>query len=147
MLTSEIKTIDGISFEVTQFPAMRGFALLAKLLKLLGPAIGALGSVQGISADTDISAIGPALSTAFMSLDPDQASALALDILKCTAATISDEKGMRRVELSSSQSVDLVFSSRLKTMLQVLVFAVQVNYRDFFSGSVPSAPTIPKAAS
>ncbi len=61
MLKKDSKDIDGLSYTTVQFPAMYGFGLLARLAKSVGPALGAL---SGVSPDTDLATVGPALSTA-----------------------------------------------------------------------------------
>lgn len=148
METSSLKTedqeIDGLTFRVVQFPAMYGFALLARLAKCIGPALGALGSVS----PDDTSAMAPALREALSTLDPDEAQKLALEILKSTSVLLPKAGGeVARVELSDKTKIDLVFSGRLKTMFKVLGFSVRVNFSDFVSGNVlgqdvPKVPTL-----
>lgn len=137
-LKSEDQEIDGLTFRVVQFPAMYGFALLARLAKCIGPALGALGSI----APDDMAAMAPALRDALATLDPDEAQKLALEILKCTSVLLPKGGGeVVRVELTDKTKIDQVFSGRLKTMFKALGFAVRVNFSDFVSGSVPGTDT------
>ncbi len=147
MIKQETKVIDGISFTTQQFAAMRGFTLLGKLVKVVGPALGAL---SGAGADTELSTMGPVIAGALSGLDPDAAAALALEILSGTVAQIDTDKGVRNVTLNTRENVDLVFMGKLRTMFNVLGFAISVNYQDFGVGSgagllAPATPT-PSAA-
>lgn len=137
MLKTETKTIDDLTVETTQFPAMRAFTLLGKLVKVAGPALGAL---SGVDASTDLTTLGPVIASALSDLDPDAATTLALEVLASTVAKLETPTGIRNVALNSRENIDLVFSSRLRTMFQVLGFAISVNYRDFIPGSAPAAP-------
>jgi hypothetical protein len=140
VLKTETTTIDGILFTTTQLPAMRGFELLARLVKMIGPALGALTSADPTA---DLSAMAPALAGALTNINPQEASALVVDIFSCTTALISDSTGGRQVQLSDRTNIDLVFSSRLKVMFQVLAHAIKVNFGDFSGGSAPAAPLPP----
>lgn len=133
MLNKEDQVIDGMTYSVVQFPAMYGFALLARLAKCIGPALGALSSM-GPGTNSDISQMGPVLCEALSTLDPDEAQRLALEILKSTSVIIPDATGGRRVEFTGREKIDEVFSGRLMTMFKVLGFAVKVNFSDFARG-------------
>lgn len=131
-LKSESLTIGDATFETTQFAAIRSLTLLARLMKTLGPAIGALKSMD---LSTDVSVVAGALSN----LEPAEAAALALAILEGTSATVKEGGELRNIPLVTQPAVDRVFSGRLLTMFKVLAHAVRVNYSDFGIGS-PSAP-------
>jgi hypothetical protein len=133
MLKTEAVTIDDIRFETTQFPAMRAFELLARLVKSVGPAIGAL---TNIDPNTELSSIGPQLMAGLSTLNPSEAAKLVEDVLACTTADVDN----KRISLSTKSNIDLVFSSKLKTMFKVLGHALKVNYQDFNEGSDPAAP-------
>ncbi len=69
-----------------------------------------------------------------------------LEIFKGTSAFLTDEKGLRRVDLLTRESVDLVFSGRMKILMTALMHAIRVNFADFIPGS-PSSDVLPPAAS
>lgn len=143
MLKSEPVTLDGIEFTTTQFPAMMGFEMLGRLVKVLGPALDVL---TGADPETEIEDLAPVLAATLKDMKPSDLSALVIDLLRSTTAKISDPTGGRLIDLGSKDAINLVFSGRLMIMFKVLVHAIKVNYWDFFAGSVPSAPPAPKPA-
>lgn len=145
MLNTESRTIDGIQFTATQFPAVRGFTVLGKLVKTVGPALGTLASASG---GDDLAALAPQLAGALSGLDPAAAASLMIEVLSCVSAMTTDEQGrMRSAQLDSQAAIDRVFSGKMGTMFKVIGLALQVNYADFMVGSFPTAPgpTAPSA--
>lgn len=141
MIKSDTEDFDGIKYTTTQFGAMRSLELLARLVKTVGPALGAL---TRLDASTQL-ASAPELVSALGSLEPTEASSLVKALMANTTALITDEKGMRNVLLASQEAIDSVFSGRVFTMFKVLGFIIKVNFGDFTQGSAPSAPQ-PQAA-
>ena len=135
-LKTEPVEIDGIKFETTQFPAMAAFRLMARLIKVIGPAMGVL---KGATKDTTLESLAPALGAALSNVSPDEAQSIALEILKCTTA----EVGGVLIGLTGQAPVDQVFSGRLSMLFKVLAHALKVNYGDFSEGSDPAAPQTP----
>lgn len=134
MVKSEETVIDGIELRTTQLPAMRAFALLARLIKALGPV---LGSLAELDPAAEISLAAPALAGALSTLDPREAATLVQDVF---AATAAKPAGGKFIELIGPGNIDLAFSGRLKTMLMALAWVLKVNYADFFDAA-PAAPT------
>lgn len=132
-LKEEETEIEDLKFSTQQFPAMRAFALLAKITKAVGPA---LMSLMQTHADSDL-ASGETMATAFAQMDPDQATRLVPEILASTSCTLTDGKEM---SFSKKENIDIIFSGRLGMMFKVIGHALKVNYSDFSSGSVPAAP-------
>lgn len=139
-LKTEVIEIDGVEYSTTQFAAMRAMRILAMLIKVAGPAIGALA---GAKRDAQLTAVMPELQRAFATMDPGEFESLALSLLSGTSATIQGPQGPRRVEFTSAKVVDQVFSGRLGTMFKVIAHAVKVNYGDFAEGSDPDE-SLPK---
>lgn len=135
---SESIELDGLTFRTTQFAAMKGFALLAKLAKLIGPALAAL---SGAAPDTDVATLAPALMGAMRDLDDAQMSALAAEILAQTSV-MADGSGKK--DFSDRKNIDVVFTGRLMLLFKVLGHAVRVNFADFFAGSAPAGAADPQ---
>lgn len=142
-LKTEAITLDGIVFETTQFPAMRAYGLMAKLLKQLGPAMAILAEVDG---ETQMSALAPVLGGAMSNVEPVEAQKLLVEILAGTTAQTNDALGGRVVSLGDVKAIDDVFSGRLVVLFQVAAHALKVNYSDFFGVSARAAAT-PQAGS
>lgn len=137
-LKDDERTIDGLRVKTSQFPAMRSFRLMAKLVKAIGPALGALTKLD---PGTQIQDVGGELAGAFGAIDPDEAERLVPMILERTSVSIEDGKFM---QLTSNGAIDLAFNGRLKTLFATLAFVLQMNYADFMPGSAPDAP-LPQA--
>lgn len=132
MLKVEEKYINDVKFVTTQLPATRAFTLFTRLVKVAGPVIGALG---GVNPETDmIAAIGP-LAEGLKNLNPDEVIDLCLAVLVNTEAYVDDRKYL----LSSRENFDRVFNGRLRSIFEVLAFAIKVNFKDFFGDSSPDA--------
>lgn len=136
-LKSETRTLSDTEgdLEVTsmQFAAMKSFALLAKLVKTVGPALGAL---MKLDPTVEMSASVDGLASAFAELDDVAAAKLVPEILAGTSALVDG----KTYDFARKENIDLVFSGRLGLMFQSIGLALQVNYRDFGKGSVPAAP-------
>ena len=138
-LKTESITLDEVIFETTQFPAMRSYALLIRLTKVLGPALSAL---TGIDPGTRLEDLGPVLGLALGDLAPAEAQSLLLEVLASTTAQVVEASGPRLVRLGTPVTIDTVFSGRLPIMFRVLAHALKVNYSSFFEGGAPPAPPL-----
>jgi len=76
----------------------------------------------------------------FSALNPDDVPDLVVKILEGTAVLVPDDAGGRQISLNKRENVDVVFTGSLMMMFKAIGFALQVNYRDFRSGSAPAAP-------
>ncbi len=143
-LRTEEKTIGELKFTTTKLPAMRAFGLLARLMKTVGPALGALMKMDP-NAEIDPTSAG--LAEAFGALDAKEAEALIPAIFETTTVWIPDATGSgRELSLSKTDNINTAFTVvGLTTMFQALGFVLQVNYRDFSKGSAPAAPQSPAA--
>lgn len=138
-LKTETKDIDGLGVTCTQFPAMRSSELLARLLKVIGPSLGVL---MRLDPNTELDRAGVELVAGLSSLKPEELPGLISKVLEMTAVRVPDESGGAGavISLDKKENLDIVFSGRMLTMFKVAGFAIQVNYRDFASGSAPAAP-------
>ena len=142
MQKSDSKTIQdaqgSIDLKSTQLPARRAFKLLTRLGKLLSRS---LVDVKKIN-HKDPESLVRALMSLFDSLEPEEADTLSLQILEGTLAVV----GGRAVTLSNGDAIDTVFSGRLLAMFKAMVFALEVNFRDFFHELASSVPAPAPAA-
>lgn len=133
-LKQDSREIDGLTFKTQQFAAMRAFTLLGRLVKTVGPALGALMKLDPKLA---LETAGLELADAFASLDPDQAARLIPEIFASTDVEVDG----KHIPLTSEGNINLVFSGRLRTLFSALGFVLQVNYRDFIGGGL-NAPSL-----
>lgn len=127
-LRHESRVIDGLEVTTAQLPVMRASALMARLGRVFTPALTKIGSLADLTLSDDVSALAPALMALFEQLDGGEAQALIRESLAGTSV-IQDGK---QIPLSSEEAINLVFTGRLRTMLLVMKFALEVNYADFF---------------
>ena len=130
-------------FSTTQLPAVRGFKLFGRLVKQIGPLFGAFTSLGDFNLGTDISGAMPAISAALASMDPDELLSLAKECLSSTTVHVPDATGGRVMPLSTDENINLVFSGRLRMMVEVLVFVVRVNFADFLQGGLTAPAKTP----
>lgn len=140
MMTSDSRAFAGLEFTTVQFPAMRAFRTLGRLVKLAGPAIGAL---KGLTLETRLDDIMPSIGEALTNLDVDQAGTLAMDLLASTWAIGTDGK---KVEFLQASNIDLVFSGHVRALMECLIWVVKWNFKDFMPGAAPATAAPPAVA-
>jgi hypothetical protein len=133
------KRIDDFAINVTQFDGRYAFKLKMRLLKLIAPiASGTIGGIGGgnlanlkdvMNASFDFSKIGSSIETLFTSLSEDQAYDLIIAILRTTR--------INGKEVSKEDAFNDIFSGNLSLMYKVILFVLEVNYKDLFKmGSI-----------
>lgn len=135
-LKTESRRIGERDVDTTQLPARRAVKLAGKLARLLAPAF---GKVKGLTGQSDLADLAPALGSFFGALPPDEYDSLLIEILCMTTVT---HEG-RRLTLDRVERIDEVFGADMMGMLKVCMFALQVNFADFIAGM----PNVPGAAS
>lgn len=137
---TEKATIGGLDVRTTQLPAMRAFSLLTKVGRILAPVLSGatalLDSKGNLNLDKDVSALAPVLGEALGALEDQGAAELAAAILVQTSVVYEG----KLLELGQAHHIDLVFTGRLMTMLQVLAWVLKVNYADFIGGAQAFVP-------
>lgn len=128
MLQSKEKTIDDVAVRITEFAARRKLLLQIKLVKLVGPAIGAAAGAGkgGIGFDAKIGteAIGPAIQKLADAMDPESFFQLAMELLQDT--------WVNGKEIKTNAQFDAAFEHSLVFLFKVLGFSLEVNFSDFF---------------
>lgn len=117
------REIDGMSFAVTQLPGMRGLKLLARLGRVLGPAVAKAlaGASNGLKGEVDFEVMGEAVGTLFERLTEKELEEVTRELLQ--AATVDNRPLL--------QGFDVTMQGKTLTILKVLLFAFEVNYGSF----------------
>jgi hypothetical protein len=130
MIESKEKTINGVTYMVTQFPARRALRLQTKLVKLLAPSVSALAGGANLSDVKNVmdakiggEVISKAVTTLVERLDEDYVVNLIMELL---ASTRREGK-----EISEAQ-FDMIYAGNFKELFQALYFVVEVNFGSFF---------------
>lgn len=129
MLKNESRTVAGMPVDVVQHPARRGLKLAGRLGRVIAPA---LSKAKGLSMDSDIASLAPALSALLGDLSDKDYDELLVEIL-CGTTVTSDG---RRLTLDRLDRIDLVFGGDISALVQVCAFAVEVNFKDFIDAAL-----------
>lgn len=129
-IETKTRSIDGVSYAVTTFPARKGLRLKVALVKTLGPALSELmkavpgGSPANIlDADVKLEHVAGALAAAFGGASEEEFLSLVMRLLKDTR-----RDGKEIVE----ETFDLDFSGEYLHLYKVLWFVLEANYGSFF---------------
>ncbi len=138
--------ICGLKVTSTQFPPMRAHKLLARLAKVMGPALGEIANVDIGDDDSvtefNLGSLGPALVRVFAELDDTTAERLPLEILSLT--TCVDAEGTTKHEVGTLAGYNAAFAGLGAAPYLVMAFALKVNYARFLEDLAAFAPK-PKA--
>lgn len=136
-LKTSTRSIDGMDVSVTQLPARKGLKLAGKLGRIIAPV---LSHINGVSLDSDLTALAPALTALFSNLEDRDYDTLLLEILCMTAVVTQGH----RHELTSLEKIDFVFGGDMPKLVKVCAYALEVNFGDFIAGglSASSAPAL-----
>lgn len=137
-LKTDKRTIDGIEIHVTQFAAMRGFAVASKVAKVVTPV---LPHLKGVTMQTEIADLAPAIGELFSRLDENEGQALVRDLLAGACAV----RDGQQIPLNTDDRINLAFEGNMMAMLRAALFAAEVNFSDFFAGSATSSAALPSA--
>jgi hypothetical protein len=138
MIKTEEKTIDGVRYQVTQFPAMEALRVQTQLLKVAGPALAAIfsgvRSGDGAKAKMEFSPIflAAALEKLSDKLNEDELERLVLRLL--AGARIMEQNGGPFDGPNGRVLFNMHFAGKLATLWKVIAFVLEVNYQDFFDG-------------
>ena len=130
-IRSEEKIIDGKKVISTTLPPTSHIALQVKLFKILGPSVGeffkAIGGTKSKLkiSDIDVSKFAGIFETLACKLDPEEFTALILEILKSTLVNGQD--------VSKQDTFNIVFTDEYDLMYKVVYFALEVNFKSFLS--------------
>jgi len=133
MIETKHIDINGHDYACTQFPARKGVALQARMLKLCGSGIASLLS-GGMSAEVNFT---PVIAAITEKLDENDVVKFIEDILACT----------RRdgAELTPT-AIDSVFVGEYLDLFKAVKFVLEVNFASFFAGigAVMSTAAVPE---
>lgn len=118
------REIDGRAVAVSHFPGRRGLSILTRLVKLVGPALGALVGTtsQTVNLDTEVS-VDAAVKALMEQLDAKGTVDFVMELLTCTRLDGKEVK---------DAVFDMEFAGNYMLLVHVLAFVLEVNYSSFF---------------
>lgn len=130
--TQETREIDGITFTVTQMPAMKAVTLLTFIGKRLGPALArAVSSAQqALGANMtqeDVVVVAEGVGGLLNALEESDAERLLRDMVFDKTVMQFDGKGAH----VKRDTFDALFQGKVGTVYKLIAFAFEVNYADF----------------
>ena len=127
-LESKTTDIGGVTYQVTQLPAMRGFKLLNRLGRTFGPTVADLLGGATSLADLNVAFLAPSIRELFDRLTEAELETLTKELLGQALVTLEGKtKPLMPV-------FDIHFAGRYDDILKLLWFAVEANYGSFFGG-------------
>lgn len=134
--TTKVKQIAGHTYEVTAMMGWTSLDMLGRLGKFMAaPLLRAISRGEEGLMELDIESLAPAIAMAFQALPPGELPAISKELLWATK-----RDGVQMPPASA----DVIFQARVFELLQLLLFALEVNYADFFD--VARAALAEKAA-
>lgn len=115
---TETRDVNGVSYEVTQFPAQTGVKLGFTLMTKLAPVLDLAGG----------GAVLEKLPKAIMQLGANLKEGEFYDLLKRLLVNDCVKREGRRVDF------EVDYSGELPEAMKAAAFVMEVNYRDFFTG-------------
>jgi len=141
------KTIDGVKFVATAFPAVEAFRLKAYLMKKFGPTIGQIiGTIEGVppisgkigdikdkigDIKLDGDKMANAIETLMEQLSEDEFIAFLQRMLRNVVAH-KDKKQFAFADEHFETTMDIVFNQHIFSVYPVLLLVLEANYPDFF---------------
>lgn len=127
--TNQTKTIDGVEYTVGMLPARRSARLLARIGRMVGPALGMVadkaGGIQAaLEMKVDSNFFGPALEAFFIHTDGDAIDAVLMELAE---VSLADGRQLKPI-------FDAHFMGKSMAMVLWARFALEVQYADFFGG-------------
>jgi len=135
--TLELSDGSPLALKAQQLPALDALRLAARLARVVAPL-----ATSGLKLDQDASALAPVVASMLAQLDGDEVSALARELLKGTLA-VRDGKART---LLGDDAINQAFEGEFKALCAALIWAVQVNFRDFFRGTAGAGAAAPAVA-
>lgn len=124
----EFETLDGkIVFKVNQLGGVKAMLLFAKLSKKLGPALVKFKNADKLDA----------LTMLMGAIEPEDITATAKELLHGNCIGINLETAA--VNTEAADQLDEIFTGKPFEILKLIMFALEVNYGDFFKAVGKSA--------
>lgn len=142
----EIKTIGGMEFYITPFPAFKAVNISGSLVSVLAPVIGTLAPLAGKRnknnleelADTEVSDKDLTHALEAMAscpaLDGDKTEALVRKLLIGGHIVVKteDEDGNTSPEKLTMDLANEIFCGNIQDMLVLCFYVIQLNFKGFF---------------
>lgn len=127
MIESKSKVIGGKNYTVPQLPTFEALDTFEALSKVLGPGIAALSSA-GLEGNLE-----PVAVAVFSRLGGGELRKLAMMLLKGVTVSLPAKNG-EMAEMQVLQILATQYAGKLFELFQVIAFAAEVNFADFFDG-------------
>lgn len=126
MLTTTIKTIGGVKFQLTPLPVLKAARLDKQVLALIAPVLGGFKglSLEAELADMDLEVMARGVSMALQTL-PD--SAFTGLLRECLESVDYLPEGATPTNLGSEDAMGSVFSGRLDLLYKVVLEVMRFN--------------------
>lgn len=128
------KEINGVTFVVSQLGALEGSKTLLKLTKAVGPAIGTVA--RAVMAGAQGTEVLNAVLSSLQSLPENEFEALVKTFAASTKVKRPFTAGGKTIDQKLVDCIDDVLGGDYESLIAWLIFAVSVNYADFFAVAI-----------
>lgn len=146
MIKTEKRDINGLQVTTVQIPAMKAYAVFARLGAVLGPALAKLGDVKIANLEDEVEKLGPAAGALLSGLAGD--TDLVLALLQSTSVVKPGEDGkLENTDLIGGETaINKIYTGDFLALLLSMKFAIEVNFADFLAAGVAALPAKKAAA-
>lgn len=142
MFEKKSKTIGGVAFNVTPFPALEALRLKAYIVKKISPALGEL--IAGVKdngksvmdSELDGEQLSKGISMFCEQLSEEEFVSFIQRVFANVWTVVKEEGTSKSISVSLGEDfagkMDLVFQGKLFQIYPVMLFVLEVNFPDFF---------------
>ena len=132
-MKEQVKVINNTTYRVTQLNALKALQIQAKLLKILGPALGDLKGAKKVTKEDVKERITTAIFSLIEKFDDDVVVGLIISLF--------DENVLYEHEGQPVKvSFDMHFTGKIAEMWKVAMFVLEVNFGDLMGKLKSSSP-------
>jgi len=129
MIETIEKKIDGLTFKIQQFPAMKGVRLEKRTMTILTPLLGLFDDFKGLDSEVDLSKLANVFQDILVNLEEEFFITYVRDMVEYTF--ILNEKGVPS-QLNSDNTFNSTFSAKSLVLYKLLFEIMKVNKFAFF---------------
>ena len=126
-LPTQTRIIEGLEIHVSQLPARRALRLRNYLLRTLAPGLEEMGDLTGEEEAT--SALVSALGRLIRELTDEQYDHICAELFSSACVKVNNVL----LPMKDESTVDSIFTGKIFAYDKAMIFALEVNYKDFFS--------------
>lgn len=132
-LKSEKKEIDGLKFEIIQFPARKSLKLEKRTLTYLAPMLSLLEGFSSLDNNIDMVHVAKSIQNTLLNLDEEALESFIFAMLETTNIYTKNANGQEQIlKINNPEIFDYIFIGKNITVYKLLIEVMRVNKFAFF---------------